>query len=185
MTNMKKISKSQELLKKVAQRGVATEASLLEDKALLELFSWNTARAPRARIKDTLAILSRQGALTQGRIDTEKLYKITNRGTALLKRGELRKPATLSIHSPKNWNKRWLFVTYQIPESHKIARNQFLIELKRLGFLRFSSALWIFPYDISTQIRKIAQHLQIESHVDILRADSISQPTLWKKRFKL
>lgn len=182
---MKKVSKSQELLKKVAQKGVATESSLLEDKALLELFSWNTSRSPRARIKDTLAILSRQGSLTQGRIDTEKLYKISARGTAQLKRGELHRPGVLSAHSPKNWNKRWLFVTYQIPESHKIARNQFLIELKRLGFQRFSSALWIFPYDVSVQIRKVAAHLGIDSHIDILRADSISQPTLWKRRFKL
>ncbi|MDQ5944277.1 MAG: phenylacetic acid degradation operon negative regulatory protein [Patescibacteria group bacterium] len=185
MTNMKKISKSQELLKKVAQKGVATEASLLEDKALLELFSWNTARAPRARIKDTLAILTRQGALTQGRIDTEKLYKITSRGLALLKRGEVRKSTNTPLHTPSSWNKRWLFVTYQIPETHKIARNQFLIELKRLGFLRFSSALWIYPYDISVQIKKIATHLTIENYVDILRADSISQPAVWKRRFKL
>lgn len=185
MTDMKKISKSQELLKKIAQKGLATETSLLEDSALLELFSWNTSRSPRARIKDTLAILSRQGSLTQGRIDTEKLYKITSRGDDLLKRGELHKPSALTIYSSKSWNKRWLFVTYQIPESHKIARNQFLIELKRLGFLRFSSALWIFPYDISVQVRKIARHLDIDSCVDILRADSISQPAIWKKRFKL
>jgi DNA-binding transcriptional regulator PaaX len=185
MTTMKKISKSQELLKKVAQKGVATEASLLEDKALLELFSWNTTRAPRARMKDTLAILTRQGSLTQGRIDTEKLYKITSRGLALLKRGEIHKSTNTPLHTPSSWNKRWLFVTYQIPETHKIARNQFLIELKRLGFLRFSSALWIYPYDISVQIKKITTHLSIEKYVDILRADSISQPTIWKRRFKL
>lgn len=185
MTSMKKVSKSQELLKKIAQKGVATETSLLGDKALLELFGWNTSRSPRARIKDTLAILSRQGSLAQGRIDTEKLYKITARGTTLLKRGELRKSPDSSPHSSRSWNKRWLFVTYQIPETRKIARNQFLIELKRLGFLRFSSALWIFPFDVSPQIRKITQHLKIDAHVDILRADSISQPTIWKKRFKL
>lgn len=185
MKSMKKVFKSQELLKKIAQKGVATEDFLLGDRALLELFSWNTDRPPRARIKDTLAILSRQGSITQGRIDTEKLYKITARGTAQLKRGELRKSELTTLHSPKSWNKRWLFVTYQIPESHKIQRNQFLIELKRIGFLRFSSALWIFPYDVSLQINKIATHLGIEGHIDILRADSISQAATWKRRFKL
>jgi len=174
MKSMKKVFKSQELLKKIAQKGVATEDFLLGDKALLELFSWNTGRSPRARIKDTLAILSRQGSITQGRIDTEKLYKITARGTAQLKRGELRKSESTTLHSPKSWNKRWLFVTYQIPESHKIQRNQFLID-----------ALWIFPYDVSLQINKIATHLGIEGHIDILRADSISQAATWKRRFKL
>lgn len=182
---MKKISKSQELLKKIAQKGVATEDYLLEDKALLELFSWNTSRSPRARIKDTLAILSRQGSITQGRIDTERLYKITVRGTNQLKRSTLHQPDIIALHSPVSWNKRWLFVTYQMPDSHKVQRNQFLIELKRIGFQRFSSALWIFPYDVSTQVRKIATHLDINSYIDILRADSISQTTLWKRRFNL
>lgn len=182
---MKKISKSQELLKKIAQKGVATEDYLLEDKALLELFSWNTSRSPRARIKDTLAILSRQGSITQGRIDTERLYKITVRGTNQLKRSTLHQPDIIALHSPVSWNKRWLFVTYQMPDSHKVQRNQFLIELKRIGFQRFSSALWIFPYDVSTQVHKIATHLDINSYIDILRADSISQTTLWKRRFNL
>lgn len=182
---MKKVSKSQELLKKIARKELATEDSLLKDKALLELFSWNTTRAPRARIKDTLAILSRQGAVTQGRIDTEKLYKITTHGTNLIKRGELRNTPITASFTPRNWNRRWLFVTYQIPQTHKIQRNQLLIELKRLGFLRFSSALWIYPYDVTTQIRKITTHLGIEDFVDILRADSISQPAIWKRRFKL
>jgi DNA-binding transcriptional regulator PaaX len=182
---MKKVSKSNELLKKIAQKSVATEFSLLEDKSLLELFGWNTSRSPRARIKDTLAILSRQGSLTQGRIDTERLYKITARGKAQLARSILRKPMSSNDQNAQAWNGRWFFVTYQIPESHKISRNQFLIELKRIGFLRFSSALWIYPYDISSQIHKIATHLDIDRHVDVLRADSISQPTTWKRRFKL
>lgn len=182
---MKKVSKSNELLKKVAQKSVATESSILEDKSLLELFGWNTARSPRARLKDTLAILSRQGSLTQGRIDTERLYKITSRGKAQLDRSILRKPVHPTDQNASTWNGRWFFVTYQIPESHKISRNQFLIELKRIGFLRFSSALWIYPYDVSSQIRKIASHLDIDRHIDVLRADSISQPTVWKRRFKL
>jgi DNA-binding transcriptional regulator PaaX len=182
---MNKISKSNELLKKIAQKGVATEVSLLEDASLTELFGWNTNRSPRARIKDTLAILSKQGSLVQGIIDTERIYKITSRGKAQIERFGLRHKSPIEHISNKTWNGRWLFVTYQIPESHKISRNQFLIELKRLGFLRFSSALWIYPYDISPQLRKIAQHLKIDNYMDILRADSISRPAIWKRRFKL
>lgn len=182
---MKKLSKSNELLKKIAQKGVITESSLLEDASLMELFGWNTNRSPRARIKDTLAILSRQGSLVQGRIDTERVYKITSRGKSQIERFSLRRlPLTAEV-THANWNGRWFFVTYQIPESHKISRNQFLIELKRLGFLRFSSALWIYPYDVSPQIRKIARHLDITKYIDVLRADTISQPVVWKHRFKL
>lgn len=184
MNTRQPITKSNALLAFVAKHGVTPEASIIKDKPLLELFSWHTSRAPKARIKDTLAILVRQGALSQGQIDTEKIYKITSRGQSSLTKAQLRKSITVSS-AQQAWNGRWMFVTYQIPESHKIARNQFLIELKRIGFLRYGSALWIYPFDVSVEIKKIAHHLNIDGHIDILRADSISSPALWKRKFHL
>ena len=176
------VTKSHALLERIAKRDVISEEQLLSDQALLELFSWHTKRAPRARIKDTLAVLVRQGTISQGTIDGQRLYKITSKGRTGLNVVAVRaqNPVTTTT-----WNGRWFFVTYQIPETHKSARNQLLIELKRIGFLRYGPALWVYPYDISSSVKKIAHHLGVEKYVDVLRADSIGQLASWKRRFKL
>ncbi len=176
------VTKSHALLERIAKRDVISEEQLLSDHALLELFSWHTKRAPRARIKDTLAVLVRQGAISQGTIDGQRLYKITNKGRAALNVAAIRiQPPT----KPASWNGRWWFVTYQIPETQKTARNQLLIELKRIGFLRYGPALWVYPYDINASVKKIAHHLAVDKYVDVLRADSIGQLATWKRRFRL
>ncbi len=181
MKIQQKISKSQTLLDRIAKRDVTSLDQLVHDQVLLELFSWHTKRAPAARIKDTLAVLVRQGSLSQGMIDGQKLYKITSKGRHSLAKAAMRK----ALITNERWTGRWYFVTYQIPEGQKVARNQFLIELKRLGFRRYSSALWIHPYDLSVSVKKIAHHLGVEKHIDILRADTISQAAIWKRRFNL
>ncbi len=71
------VTKSHALLERIAKRDVISEEQILSDQALLELFSWHTKRAPRARIKDTLAVLVRQGTISQGTIDGQRLYTIS------------------------------------------------------------------------------------------------------------
>jgi len=124
----------------------------------------------------------KQGDLSLGLIDYEKLYKITPAGHTKLILTQARQAALLH---PTSWNQRWHFVSYQIPEAKKVARNQLLIELKRIGFKRYAPALWLYPYDVSKPIRQIAQHLGVNEMVDFMRADAISQDSLWRKKFKL
>lgn len=176
------VTKSHALLEKIAKRDVISEDQLITDTALLELFSWQTTRSPRARIKDTLTVLVRQGAISQGTIDGQRLYKLTSKGRSTLSVAAVRGEQP---PRPVQWNGRWFFVTYQIPEPHKVARNQLLIELKRIGFLRYGPALWVYPYDASNVVKKIAHHLAVDKYVDVLRADTIGQTATWKRRFKL
>lgn len=182
MTTRQPLRKSTALLEKIAKQDVSPESGLLTDAGLLELFSWGTARPPRARLKDTLAVLVRQGQLNQGLMDGERLYRVTAKGREAIVTAHFRTTAPIR---PASWNQRWHLVSYQIPDSHKAARNQFLIELKRLGFKRFGSALWIYPYDSTITLKKIAHHLKIELFIVVIRADTISQPAKWKRAFSL
>lgn len=182
MTTRQPLRKSTALLEKIAKHDVSPESGLLADAGLLELFSWGTTRPPRARLKDTLAVLVRQGQLNQGLMDGERLFRVTAKGHEAIAAAHYR---TSIPTKPARWNHRWHLVTYQIPDSHKAARNQFLIELKRLGFKRFNPALWIYPYDCTMTLKKIAHHLKIEPYIEIIRADTISQTAKWKKAFSL
>lgn len=182
MNSKQTINKSQALLAKIGAREVTSETSLLTDKGLLELFSWGSQRSPRARIKDTLAVLARQSDVSLGQIGTETLYKITDSGHQKLILIKLRQATTTH---PATWNQRWHFVTYHTTDAHKSARNQFLIELKRIGFRNYAPSLWIYPYDVVKPVSKLAHHLGIGLSVDFLRADSIPQDARWRRTFHL
>lgn len=182
MKNMQNISKTTALLAKIAQQDIIREEKLLSDPGLQELFSWRTARSPRARLKDTLAVLLKQGDITQGSLGNDKIFQITEAG-----RTRLHRPTLTAIERPKpsSWNRRWYFITYQIPDSHKSARNHLIIQLHKLGAQRFSAALWICPYDIGSEVKKIATYYKVAQYIDYLRADSITQVSHWRKQFKL
>ncbi len=179
---MQNISKTTALLAKIGQHDIIREEKLLSDPGLQELFSWHTSRAPRARLKDTLAVLLKQGDITQGSLGNAKILQITEIG-----RAKLHRPTLAAIEKPKPsaWNQRWYFITYQIPDSHKSARNQLIIQLHKLGAKRFSAALWICPYDIGSEVKKIATYYKVAQYIDYLRADSITQASRWRKQFKL
>lgn len=178
---MQRLNKTSTLLGKIAAKDITAEAALLQDKGLLELFSWHTDRSPRARLKDTLAQLASQGLVHVGSLGDERLYSVTPKGHARLGLQSIR----TQVVTPTVWRQRWHFVSYQIPNDKKVARNQFLIELKRLGFQRFGPALWVSPHDFSPAVKKLAEHLQVAQFVDFLRADSISDQKAWQRRFKL
>lgn len=182
MKIMHTTSKTVSILKKISTQDVVSETKLLSDPGLQELFSWHTSRPARARMKDTLAILVRQGDITSAVLGDNKIYQITQAGQDKIDR-PLSPP--IAEQNPKAWNQRWYFVTYQIPDEHKVARNQLLIYLRKLGAQRYASALWIFPYDISTQVKKMATHYKVAQCIDFLRADTISQDQAWRKRFNL
>ena len=175
-------NKSHTLLAKIGMRDVTPESQLLKDRGLLELFSWGSDRAPRARIKDTLALLVKQKDITLGSIDGERIYRLSSSGKLKLQLSQYRIAAS---KRPTHWNQRWHFVTYQIPESKKVARNQFIIEIKRIGFRRYSPALWIYPHDVSRAVQQIAEFYQVAQYVDFLRADTVSKPAIWRKHFKI
>ncbi|MCC7543181.1 hypothetical protein IT415_00515 [bacterium] len=179
---IKQPNKSHTLLAKIGNSDVTTESQLLKDRGLLELFSWGSDRAPRARIKDTLALLVKQGDITLGSIESERIYRLTVAGKQKLQLSHYRIAAA---KRPATWNQRWHFVTYQIPESKKIARNQFIIELKRIGFRRYAPALWIYPYDTSRAVHQIANYYKVAQYIDFLRADTISKPSTWRRHFGL
>ncbi len=181
MKPMHKLNKTTALLRKISTKDISSESSILSDPGLLELFSWHTSRAPKARIKDTLRLLVKDQLISQGSLNNEALFSITPAGKERLTRSDIKSSVTL----PDRWSNRWHFVTYQIPAQQKVARNAFILELKRIGFLRYGPALWIFPHDLTPHLKKFAAQESLSDHIEYIRADSITNQKKWQKQFKL
>lgn len=181
MKPMQSLNKTTALLGKIAAKDIIPESSILSDPGLLELFSWHTSRSPKARIKDTLRLLVKSELISKGTLNNQSLYSITPTGKDRLSRSEIKSTLVL----PSRWGHRWHFVTFQIPAEQKVARNNLIIELKRIGFLRYGPALWIFPHDVTAHIKKLAIQLNLTDSIEYIRADSITNQKKWQKHFKL
>ena len=183
MNILHKPNKSLALLQKISAHDLVQETKLLSDPGLNELFSWHTKRSARARLKDTLAVLVKQADLTIGQLGNNKIYQITDKGRQKIARLSMLRVNPVS--RPSVWNRRWYLVAYHIPDQNKSSRNQFIAGLKILGFKRYAPALWINPYDLVTDVNKIAKHYQVAQYISHVRADTISHASQWQKTFSV
>jgi phenylacetic acid degradation operon negative regulatory protein len=66
--------------------------------------------------------------------------------------------------SGKKWEGQWLLLSFEIPEKKRRLRNLLRDELCLHGFGRLHHNLWISPYDMRAECRKIIKRLQLEPH---------------------
>lgn len=181
---MQKINKSAEILNYIGKKRVISLGELAKARELLNLYSspHSAPNLARRRIIDTIAILARQGFISVGTIDDEKIYKLNLKGKHHLENYLIIKHG---IPRPVRWDGQWHLVTFDIPESKKIARNNLIIHLKNQGLTNYAKGLWLYPYDPSNFIRGVAKQLGIEKHVKLITAVAIDDEKRLRKYFGL
>lgn len=93
---------------------------------------------------------------------------------------------SLEIKKPKNWDGRWRFVFFDIPQLHKIKREVFRGKLKELGFYPFQKSVWVHPYKCDDEIRILRDFLGLTSKdVQVITAEKLEDDSFLKKVFKL
>lgn len=121
----------------------------------------------------------------QGLVDTENYehgIKITKAGKKRLSRVNINK---IQIVTPKKWDKKWRLIFYDIPESHKVARDALIEKLKQLGFYNLQRSVLIYPYPCRDEITSMTTHWDINQYVTYIETNYIDQEPLLKKKFKL
>lgn len=169
-----------EILSAIDKAGISRVKKLISSESLQGLFT--SSKYPEARITDSVRLMSRQGFVSLGQLDNDKIVKITKKGQAKLAYYRL---ITDSFSPTETWDGRWHLVTFDIPESHKVARNKLILLLKDCGFISYSKGVWITPYDRRQFIKKIGIHLGISVYLRHIVAEQIDKTSLYKKRFGL
>lgn len=94
----------------------------------------------------------------------QTVYSINSHGVAQLNH-------TLdSIKQEKdlNWDNKWRLVIFNIPERKRRLRDALRNSLKELGFGMLKSSIWISPYDLTTQVKKIVKKINLSDQVILL-----------------
>lgn len=74
-----------------------------------------------------------------------------------------------------NWERKWLLVSFNIPEKKRGARNLFREWLKQAGFGRLNPSLWVSPYDLREECISEAERLKVRGHVSLFMTDYIGE----------
>jgi hypothetical protein len=94
----------------------------------------------------------------------------------------------LEIKEPKNWDKKWRVLIFDIPTKPKIynqAREALRNKIKDLGFYQMQKSTWVFPYECEDEILFIAELFQVQKHIEILTVEKLLHEDRLKKTFGL
>lgn len=177
-----KINKSAQILQIISKKQVVSLKYLVKQPQLLELFASDKPSGAKRRIIDTCALLSRQGYISVGVLDDEKIYKLTLKGVNHLNQVAL---LEIPLITSQKWNGRWYMIAFDIPESKKAVRNQLLLLLKRYHFSQYSKGLWILPYNPLELIQKIKQQYNLKKEVKLIIASHIDNESRYIRLYNL
>lgn len=91
----------------------------------------------------------------------------------------------IEIKKPKQWDKKWRVVLFDIPENRKKIREILRFHLKNLDFFEFQKSVFVHPYDCKNEMDYIIEFYDIRKFVRFIIAESIDNELHLKKYFSL
>ena len=92
----------------------------------------------------------------------------------------------LKIKRPKEWDKKWRIVIFDISQLKKIQREAFRGKLKEIGFQPLQKSVWIHPFDCRDEIDLLKDFFGLtEKEVRLIVSPEIGGDEQLKEIFKL
>ncbi len=92
---------------------------------------------------------------------------------------------SMEIKKPKQWDKKWRVVVFDIPEKKRAARDVLRETLKRLGFYEFQKSVFIHPYPCQDEVDYAIEYFDVRSWVRLMTAVSLDNELHLRKIFNL
>ena len=135
--------------------------------------------ADKYSFRQTLRELEEGGLIK----NTEQGFLITPKGLKQAKEFRLLEPKSVSIG--EDWDGKWRFVIFDIPERLKSKRNTFRAFLKRKGFVRLQNSVFVCPEADFDEINVLRFELGIEEYVNFIigESNSLDDDSLLRQKF--
>jgi phenylacetic acid degradation operon negative regulatory protein len=114
-------------------------------------------------VRSTLSRMTQKGWISPEKHGRRSRYSLTERGGALLERGQRR-----IFEAPfKDWDGQWCCVVYSLPQAYQSDRHSLRTQLAWLGFGRLAPGTWISPHKHKEELKSLITDLEIEPYTDI------------------
>ncbi|TSC69136.1 MAG: phenylacetic acid degradation operon negative regulatory protein [Parcubacteria group bacterium Gr01-1014_56] len=138
---------------------------------------------PRAdNIKSAAQRLADKGFIKFEKRKKGVFLVLTEKGEQYVRQASL---ADFQIRKPKQWDKRWRLVLFDIPERRKRLREILRDTLVRIGFIRLQDSVWVYPYDCEKLIIMLKADFRVGKDVLYMIVDKIENDKAIRSRFGL
>lgn len=90
---------------------------------------------------------------------------------------------SIKIRKPKQWDKYWRIVLFDIPEKKRQFRDILREHLKKIGFQELQHSVFIFPYPCEKEIGCLVDLYGAKEYVRVLTVRKIDNEEELKKKF--
>lgn len=157
---------------------VAPNAIQVLDKPLNFILDGLDDREKRRKIRRLRSYLKTQGLIKN---DYEHGLILTQKGMKRLEKIEFDE---IEIYKPKTWDKKWRLIMFDIPESERYSREQFVDKIKELGMQLLQQSVWVHPYHCKEEISKVAERFCIAEWITYIETSHIDNEKHLMYRFK-
>ena len=142
---------------------------------------WN--KYSKRKISTTFDRLRREGLISIEAKNKQIYISLTQEGR---RKAGIFQIDKLRIARPKQWDRKWRMLMFDIPHKKKILREALRGKLKQLGFFPFQKSIWIHPYRCGAEIDLLKEFFGLtDKEVQLIVADYIGKDENWKQLFKL
>ena len=91
---------------------------------------------------------------------------------------------SLVINPQRTWDHLWRIIIYDIPETHKSARNLLTFRLRALGCFQLQKSTWITPFPCRDIIETVCCHYSVSQYVTYFEALNLDNAAPLLRRFR-
>lgn len=177
---------TKDILKGLAVAGVITLAGVLSPSSLAASF-WRSVlkrkNYTRKRFYDVFYRLRKEGCFDIQEHSHQVYISLTEEGKKRAGRFQI---DSLNIKKPKQWDRKWRIVIFDISHLHRFKREAFRGKLKQLGFCQLQKSVWVHPYNCEDEIKLLQEFLNLTSkEIRLIVADKIWDDKPLKQYFKV
>jgi DNA-binding PadR family transcriptional regulator len=131
-------------------------------------------------LKRSLKRLQAQKLVEVAEGEGMQVVRITNAGRRKVLKYALDE---LVIEKPKNWDRKWRLVSYDIPANLKSLRNLFRDYLKAWGFYPLQESVFLHAYPCENEIEFLREYLGVGEFVRIFTVSKIENDASFRQFF--
>jgi phenylacetic acid degradation operon negative regulatory protein len=87
--------------------------------------------------------------------------------------------------SPQSWDGLWRIVMFDIPESHRSARDEIRRLIKQIGMRQLQQSVWLTPADCRSEFEQLVTAYGVNEHLVFVEAKTITAVERLRKSWGL
>ena len=133
-------------------------------------------------MNNSVKTLLKKGLIKKVKKGSVEFIELTKKGREMISQYELEE---IEIEKPKNWDKKWRVIIFDIPEKKKRLRELLRHNLDRLGFIKLQNSVWVLPYECEELIFLLKTNFFADEDVLYMEVNRIENEEWLKEVFGL